>query len=117
MDYLRGTAARILMVAGIGIMAAFGRATVIWNSNATGNLSESGATPTPFTLAAGTNSIIGNVGGGTPGAESGVNQNWVAITIPAGLELGSYVLASYQSTDAQGFTGLFAGSSFTGNVN
>ncbi|HEX5244870.1 MAG TPA: PEP-CTERM sorting domain-containing protein [Tepidisphaeraceae bacterium] len=86
------------------------RATVIWNSSVNGPLSTSGSTPTPFTLASGTNSIISTVGGGS-------NQNWVEVTIPTGLQLSQLVLASYQSTDAQGFTGVQAGSTFVGSTN
>jgi hypothetical protein len=85
------------------------RATVIWNESVNGNLSASQSAPTPFTLAEGTNSIIGTVTGGTDPAD------WVTLTIPTGLQLSSDVLAAYSSTDQQGFTGVQAGTAFVGN--
>jgi hypothetical protein len=97
-----------------GTILAFGsnsRATVIWNQSINGPLSELPSAPTPFTLSEGTNSIIAVVGGGN-GTESGVDQNWVNINIPTGLQLSELVLASYTSTDLQGFTGVAAGTTF-----
>ena len=86
--------------------------TVIWNQSVNGPLSELPASPTPFTLSAGTNSVIATVGGGS--GETGINQNWVNINIPAGLQLNNLVLAAYSSTDQQGFTGVASGASFAG---
>jgi hypothetical protein len=86
-------------------------ATVIWNQGTNGGLSQNPASPTAFTLSAGTNSVIATVGGGA-GGESGINQNWVNINIPSGLQLSQYVLAAYQSNDGQGFTGVASGSTF-----
>jgi len=85
-------------------------AAVIWNSAVNGPLSASGSAPTAFNLTSGTNSIISTVGGGS-------QQNWVEIAIPSGLRLSELVLASYQSTDAQGFTGVQSGTTFVGSVN
>ncbi|HEY1923350.1 MAG TPA: PEP-CTERM sorting domain-containing protein, partial [Tepidisphaeraceae bacterium] len=56
------------------------------------------------------NSVIGTVGATD-------KQDWIALTIPAGFQLSSDVLESYSSTDAQGFSGVQAGSSFVGSVN
>jgi hypothetical protein len=83
-------------------------ATVLYNESVSGDLSNSQSSPTPLTLSAGTNSIIGSVG-------TGDTADWVALTIPAGMQLRSDVLAAYSSTDVQGFTGFQAGSSFVGN--
>jgi hypothetical protein len=83
-------------------------ATVLYNESVSGDLSNSQSAPTPLTLSAGTNSIIGSVG-------TGDTADWVTLTIPAGMQLSSDVLAAYSSTDAQGFTGFQAGSSFVGN--
>lgn len=102
----------VCLLSMIALSAIPCRATVIWNSSINGPLSTSGSTPTPFTLSAGTNSIISTVGVG-----SGSNQNWVEVSIPQGLQLSQLVLASYQSTDAQGFTGVQAGSTFVGSTN
>jgi hypothetical protein len=92
--------------------ASSGHAAVIWNQSVNGPLSENPLVPTSFTLSPGINSIISVVGGGS--GETGINQNWVNINIPAGLQLSNLVLASYTSTDAQGFTGVAAGSTFVG---
>jgi hypothetical protein len=93
-------------------IGASSRATVIWNQSVNGPLSELPASPTQFTLSAGTNSVIATVGGGS--GETGINQNWVNINIPAGLQLNNLVLAAYSSTDQQGFTGVASGASFAG---
>jgi hypothetical protein len=104
--YLFGVLSTLAILA-VGSMA---RGTVIWNQGTQGGLSENPAAPTAFTLAAGTNSVIATVGGGS--GETGINQNWVNINIPSGLQLSQYVLAAYSSTDLQGFTGVASGSTF-----
>jgi hypothetical protein len=92
---------------------AAAEATVIWNQSVNGALSENPAAPNGFTLATGTNSIIAVVGGGGTG-ESGIDQNWVNINIPTGLQLSQIVLAAYSSTDLQGFFGVAPGTTFPG---
>ena len=87
------------------------RATTVWDESINGSLSASGATPTPFTLGLGTSSILGTVG---PNSN---HQDWVGITVPAGLQLSHLVLAAYQSTDAQGFFGVQTGTSFQGSTS
>jgi hypothetical protein len=82
-----------------------------YNEGSNGDLSNSQSAPTTFTLGLGTNPVIGSV----IGPVSTGDQDWIAITIPSGLQLSSDVLASYSSTDMQGFTGFQAGSSFVGN--
>jgi hypothetical protein len=107
---------RAVCAASIGLVLALGAnagAAVIWNQGVNGPLSENPLAPTAFTLGAGTNSIIATVGGGGTG-ESGIDQNWVNINIPAGLQLSHLVLAAYSSTDLQGFTGVAAGPTFAG---
>jgi hypothetical protein len=89
--------------------AAVSRATVIWNETSNGDLSNNQAAPNAFTLSLGTNSVIGSVG--TPD-----NQDWIALTVPAGDVLSSLILKSYTSTDAQGFTGMQSGPSFVGSI-
>ncbi|HTQ38590.1 MAG TPA: PEP-CTERM sorting domain-containing protein [Pirellulales bacterium] len=79
-----------------------------YNEAVNGNLSTNQSSPTPFTIASGTNPVIGSVGPGN-------SADWIAITVPAGLQLSSDVLAVYTSTDSQGFTGFQAGSAFVGN--
>jgi hypothetical protein len=85
--------------------------TVLWNESVSGDLSNNQAAPNAFTLPIGVSSIIGNVTGGTD------PQDWVALTVPPGTAMTSLVLASYTSTDVQGFTGFQLGGSFVGSVN
>src|ERR1700761_6208700 len=104
---------RTLFGVSIGFLLACGsaRGTVVWNQSSNGALSEDPANPTVLNLSAGTNSVIATVGGGV--GESGINQNWINLNIPAGLQLSQDVLASYQSNDGQGFTAVASGSKFT----
>jgi uncharacterized repeat protein (TIGR01451 family) len=83
--------------------------SVLYNESISGDLSNNQATPTALTLAAGTNSVIGTVNGSTD------LQDWVTVHVPTGLQLSSLVLASYVSTDQQGFTGVQQGTSFVGS--
>jgi hypothetical protein len=85
-------------------------ASVLWDESVNGSLSASGSSPTALTLSGGINAILGTVGGTA-------QQDWVALTVPTGDLLSSVVLESYSSTDAQGFFGVQAGSSFIGSVN
>jgi hypothetical protein len=86
-------------------------ASVLWNESVSGDLSNNQAAPNTFTLAPGTNSVIGSVG-------TGDTQDWVSVTVPAGDALTGYVLASFSSPggDQQGFTGFQVGSSFVGSA-
>jgi PEP-CTERM motif len=102
----------LLGLAAVVLFAGSSRATVVWNESVNGDLSNSQSAPTPITLSAGTNSIIGSVVSST--SQTG-DPDWVALTVPAGFQLNSDVLAAYTSTDNQGFTGFQAGSSFVGN--
>jgi hypothetical protein len=85
-------------------------AAVVWDSGTNGPLSSSGATPTPVTLSLGTNSVISSVGSAIG------TQNWITVHLPDGLQLSQYVLASYTSTDGQGFTGFGSGTTFTAST-
>ena len=83
-------------------------AAVIYNESVSGDLSNNQAEPTPLMLALGTNSVVGTVG-------TGDNQDWITVNVPSGLTLSSLVLASYNSSDSQGFLGVQRGTSFVGN--
>jgi hypothetical protein len=87
-----------------------GRAAVIWDEGVSGDLSDNQAAPNALALAAGTNSVIGNVGDSNA-------RDWIALTVPAGQQLTGIILAAYVSNDAQGFTGVQSGASFVGSVN
>ncbi|MDB5357416.1 MAG: hypothetical protein JWN24_3869 [Phycisphaerales bacterium] len=106
----RASVAKLFLLFTLALPAAHGRAVVIWNSSVNGPLSGLGSAPTPFTLAAGTDSVISTVGGTN-------HQNWLVINIPSGLELNGLILASYSSTDPQGFTGVQRGTTFVGSIN
>ena len=82
-----------------------------YNEGVSGDLSNNQASPTPLSLTLGSNSIIGNVNG-----SGGDSQDWIALTVPTGLEMTSYVNAVYSSTDSQGFTGFQVGASFVGSA-
>jgi hypothetical protein len=94
----------------LAFLSSSSRATVVWDESVSGDLSNNQAAPTAITLSSGINSVIGTVGGTD-------KQDWIALTIPAGFQLSSDVLENYVSNDAQGFTGVQAGSSFVGSVN
>jgi len=100
----------------LALAASFAPATVVWNQSTNGPLSENPASPTLFTCTGGANSVVATVGGAGTG-ESGADQNWVNMTVPPGLELSQVVLASYSSTDQQGFIGVQADASFAGGEN
>jgi hypothetical protein len=70
-----------------------------------GDLSGTPATPTPWTLSAGANALIGTAGANT-------DFDLVALEIPAGHRLDSITIVSYSNPDifAMSFFGLQAGS-------
>jgi hypothetical protein len=108
----RGLLTVWLAVLSIGLPAGRGHAQVVlWNEAVNGDLSNNQAAPNQFVLPPGVSSIIGTVTGGTD------PQDWVTLTVPPGFALSSLVLASYQSTDTQGFTGVQTGTAFVGSVN
>ncbi len=86
------------------------KAATIWNEAVNGDLSNTQASPTTLTLALGTNAVIGTVG-------TGDSQDWLTLNVPHGFQLSQIILASYSSTDAQGFTGVQSGAVFTGSSN
>jgi uncharacterized repeat protein (TIGR01451 family) len=83
--------------------------SVLYDEAVSGDLSNNQAAPTPLTLALGTNSVKGTVGGATG------SQDWLTVHVPSGKVLSSLVLATYVSSDSQGFMGVQAGTSFVGN--
>jgi hypothetical protein len=97
-----------LALGALALSASMARATVLWNEAGNGDLSNSQSAPTSLILLPGANSLVGSVG-------TGDQQDWIALTVPAGFQLTSDVQAAYSSTDAQGFTGFQAGPSFVGN--
>jgi hypothetical protein len=108
MQFLRPAAALF-----VALMAVPASASVLYNESLSGDLSNSGSSPTPLTISPGINAVIGSVEG-TGGADP---QDWIALTVPSGLNLSAIVLANYSSTDLQGFFGFQSGGSFSGSVD
>lgn len=85
-------------------------AAIVWDEASNGKLSSSQAAPTQFTFAAGTHSIVGQVGGGAG------SQDWVTIHLDPGFTLTGFINSVYSSADLQGFTGVQAGKTFVGSA-
>ena len=102
------------VVTGFAVVLCVGsvQGSVIWDEGVSGDLSGNQLVPNAFTLALGTNSIIGTL----RTSAAGDSQDWVALTVPVGLQLGAVVLASYSSVDGTSFTGVGAGTNFPGSV-
>ncbi len=100
----------VVFVALAGFAAVSLRAS-IYDESDLGDLSNDKSAPTPFTLTQGFNAIRGTVNGTSD------LQDWIAITVPPGMEMSSYVNAAYNNAnDLQGFTGFQFGSSFPGSA-
>jgi hypothetical protein len=108
MALLRVSVSRYVGLAVLCLVAPTIEAATVWNENTNGDLSNNQSAPSAVIMATGVNSAIGNVGGGDL-------QDWLKINIPAGQQLSSFVLKSYQSGDSQGFTGVQAGTAFVGD--
>jgi hypothetical protein len=95
-----------LAISGVLSSAAFAAG---YNEGISGDLSNNALAPTIVNLGPGVTTVVGSVNGSTD------FQDWVAVVVPAGFQLDTYTLASYQSTDQQGFTGMQFGPTFPGN--
>jgi hypothetical protein len=102
---------KLLLIAAAAAVLPVARtnALVLWNESVNGDLSNTQASPNMFTLSSGVNAVIGSVG-------TGDTQDWLTLTVPTGFELSSIILASYQSSDVQGFTGFGAGPALAGSA-
>lgn len=100
------TAARTITLAALCTAPALADG---WNEGVNGDLSGNQALPTPVTLTANSNTAVSGLVGGTD------TQDWLTFTVPAGATLTAITLTSYASSDAQGFMGIQAGSSFVGS--
>jgi hypothetical protein len=90
------------------VVFATAQGQVLWDESLSGDLSDNQSAPTTFSLASGANAVIGTVGGAN-------SQDWITLTVPAGLQLSSLTLAAYVSTDPQGFAGVQSGTAFVGS--
>jgi hypothetical protein len=103
-------AVRLAILAAAALSCApAARADIVWYEVTNGDLSNDPTHPTPITLHEGTDTIIGAVNGMTD------YQDWMALTIPAGLQLSAMICADYDSQDHVAFTGVQAGPSFDGD--
>ena len=108
------TSSRIL---GLTTLAAAGllcspvaQGTVIYDESVSGDLSNSGLSPTLVAMAAGSNQILGTTGRGS----EGVDRDYFTFTIPAGLELTSItVLPGTTVAGAVSFIGIEGGTQVT----
>jgi hypothetical protein len=100
----------LLILLASAVVSSTAQGQTLWDESMSGDLSNNQAAPSTFSLASGANNVIGTVGGGD-------TQDWITLTVPAGLQLSSLTLASYVSADVQGFTGVQAGTAFVGSVN
>lgn len=81
-----------------------------WNEAVDGDISSIQNAPSVLLLSEGINAVEGTVGGSPDG------QDWITLTIPFGCELRSVELKTFDSlNDSTAFTGLAAGSVFTGS--
>lgn len=100
-------------VSGIFMVLSFTALTsqaAIWDEATDGDLSSVQSAPSLLTLSDGRNSVIGTVGGPD-------GQDWITITVPIGFELSGLELETFgATTDSTAFTGVAAGSVFTGDT-
>ena len=109
---LRKVAASLVLTVTFAVFTQ-AQAAILWDESVSGDLTNNQAAPITFTLSSGTNAIIGSL----RTSSAADNQDWIALTVPVGLQLSAVVLAAYTSTDAQGFTGVQSGTNFVGSVN
>src|SRR5688500_5360682 len=84
----------------VGVAAT--RGDVLHNEAISGDISTDGASPTAYTVSEGTQSVIG-----TLRTSSAVdNRDWLALTVPAGLQISALTQISYVSGDTTSFAGL-----------
>ena len=95
MKLRRGLGSAVVVV--LGVTGSVLGAGVIHNESVNGDLSGDRLNPNAFTLTAGVSSIIATSNTG--------DREYVALTIPGGLQLSSVVPASYAGTDTTAFIG------------
>jgi hypothetical protein len=99
--------ATLVLLCGISVGAG---AATIYNESVSGDLSNSGLTPTVLTVSAGSNQISGTTGRGA----SGVDRDYFTITVPTGFQISQLTeLAGASVGDAVSFIGIQAGTQVT----
>lgn len=77
-----------LTIAMLGLSVATAHAATRWDEASNGDLSNHGLSPTPLTVAVGSNQVLGTTGSGS----QGVDRDYFSFTVPAGAALTSIVL-------------------------
>lgn len=90
-----------------GTLSPAAIAAVVHDEGVDGDLSNDNTTPTAISLAPGSNLIIGSH------TNNPLDRDLFTITINAGEQLDSLVLAAYTNTDDQSFLGFEEGNTFT----
>ncbi len=89
-------------------LAATSHAGVLWNETNQGDLSNDWLTPTVATLVASEDGE--NILSGTSGDDgTGIDRDYITVTIPAGAQLTGIILQDYFSPDFNMFMGVVAG--------
>src|SRR4051812_21219960 len=99
--------ATVTLLCGIPLTAG---AATVYNESVSGDLSNSGLTPTVLNVSAGSNQISGTTGRGA----TGVDRDYFTISAPTGFQISQIVeLASTSVGDAVSFIGIQAGNQVT----
>jgi hypothetical protein len=86
------------------------RAAIFYDEFHQGDLSNNRFAPTPFTLTAGDNELIGELAG--PDVSGNIDRDYYSVTIPSGYVLSQLTLEFYVSADYQAFIGIQPGPIF-----
>jgi hypothetical protein len=89
----------------LGLTAGTATADVLHDESVNGDLSGDRSVPTAYVLSQGTNSVIATSVSG--------DIEYIALTVPAGLQMQRLVLASYTGLDETAFIGVQSGPVFT----
>lgn len=102
----------ILVILAAIALTAPARADVFWNEPSQGDLSNDRFNPTPFTLHAGSNQLIGFLAGDDGTGTGTFDRDYYSITIPAGLQLSEINCQAYFSIDNFAFIAIQPGPTF-----
>jgi len=85
------------------------RSATVYDEAASGDLSNSGLTPTQITVANGSNQIFGTTGRGT----AGIDRDYFTFSVPTGFDLSSLMVLPGTTSGGLSFIGLQAGNQVT----
>ena len=103
---------RLAAVAAAATLAGPAHAAVVYSEAVSGDLSDSGLSPTVIGLAAGSNQILGSTGRNAAGT---VDRDYFTVSVPAGLSLTALIELPGTTTGGAGvsFIGLQSGAQVT----